>query len=824
MKPPADAPTLVVFGIVSLTLTAVGTYGPISFTVDQRIDEIAVRAALGAARSEPARWRGSCCGAFAGTKRGRATEMARAPTEDRDETRRDARARGEPSEVSSVEDAVVIKDADVFLLSSADGFIPVERSHGYGLYYHDCRYLFGYELRICGRTLHKLAATSGDDFRAVFELTNCEKLVSAAADVPKHSLIVRIERVVDGDALTLHERWTVQNFGMARVELPIMCVFGAGFEDIFEVRALVEPPQTERIASEWRGRTLGIVYDGRDGVYRSLSIRIDGPVTRTERFRCELVLDVPARESRTAAVTFVMRESESRAAVDPFEPHTERIEQVKSALSRSRSEWLARYASITTGNRSLDRTIERALLDLRALCTTQRDYRYFAAGIPWFCTLFGRDSLLASLMTLALEPSMAEETLRLLASYQGRRLDEWRDEQPGKILHEMRFGELARRGEIPHTPYYGTVDATPLFLIVLGQHARWTGSTRLFDELRPSVEAALEWMDGYGDGLGERFVAYSGGSAGGLVNQAWKDSGNAIVRADGSIAEPPIAPAEVQGYAYLARLEMAELFERSGDGARADAQRRAAAALRRRFNEAFWREDIGFFAMALEKGDVPCDVVSSNPGQALWTGIVDDERAVAVAERLLAPDMFSGWGIRTLSSGARAYNAVGYHVGTVWPHDNALIARGLRRYGFHDAARRVCGGILAASFCFPLNRLPELFAGTARDEFELPVRYPVACHPQAWSAAGVPFLIETLLGLEPRGFDRQLRIRKPLLPASVETLEVCGIRVGDAAVDLRFERTPGGDVAASVSRVHGDLDVVVELGRPESSDGTRPPA
>src|SRR5690606_3293105 len=236
---------------------------------------------------------------------------------------------------------------------------------------------------------------------------------------------------------------------------------------------------------------------------------------------------VPPRGSRTAAVTFVMRESETRAEVDPFGPPAKRIEQVKSGLSRSRSEWLAHYASVRTGNRSLDRTIERSLLDLRALRTTHRGYHYFAAGIPWFCTLFGRDSLLASLMTLAFEPSVAEDTLRLLASYQGRKLDEWKDEQPGKILHEIRFGELARMGKVPHTPYYGTVDATPLFLIAVGQHARWTGSTRLFDELRPGIEAALEWLDRYGDGHGERFVEYSGAADGGLVNQGWKDSGDA---------------------------------------------------------------------------------------------------------------------------------------------------------------------------------------------------------------------------------------------------------------------------------------------------------
>jgi glycogen debranching enzyme len=375
--------------------------------------------------------------------------------------------------------------------------------------------------------------------------------------------------------------------------------------------------------------------------------------------------------------------------------------------------------------------------------------------------------------------------------------------------HELRIGELAHLNEIPQTPYYGTVDATPLFLILLARHAAWTGSLDLFNELRANVELALVWIDDYGDADGDGYLEYRGASDKGLVNQGWKDSGDGIVDADGRLARPPIALVEVQGYVYAAKLAVADLFARAGEGDRAEALRRQAAGLRDRFDRDFWLADLGTFALALQAEHEPCAVVTSNPGQALWTGIVDRTKARATCDRLLAGDMFTGWGIRTLSSEAHAYNPGGYHLGAVWPHDNSLIAAGFRRYGFDEAFRRVFAGIQDAAVHFPNRRLPELFCGYAREDFGRPVRYPVACHPQAWAAGSVPFLLTTALGLEPEAFARRLRIVRPLLPKTVDDLDVRRLRVGDSRTDLRFRRGEGERVDVEVLSVDGDLDVVV---------------
>jgi glycogen debranching enzyme len=447
---------------------------------------------------------------------------------------------------------------------------------------------------------------------------------------------------------------------------------------------------------------------------------------------------------------------------------------------------------------------------MRVLLSELRGKKFFAAGVPWYVTLFGRDSLISSLQFLAYAPQVAEQTLRLLATYQGTKEDDWRDEEPGKIMHELRVGELAQTDRIPQTPYYGTIDATPLFLVLLCRHAAWTGSLDVFHDLRDNVERALQWLAKYGDPTGDGYLACRVKSKQGLGNQGWKDSGDSMVNADGSLAKPPIALAEVQGYVYLAKTGLAELFRRAGDEDRAKQLALEAEELRQRFNHDFWLEDKGVYAMALQAGKKPCAVVSSNAGQVLWSGIAGPDKAARTARRLMAEDMFSGWGIRTLSAKEVRYNPLGYHLGTVWPHDNSIILHGFRNYGFDAEAARVCGGIVDAARHFASDRLPEVFAGFAEADWGVPVHYPVACHPQAWAAGAVPYMLATLLGLEPCAFEHKLRIVRPVLPPHVGQVTLRRLRVGQAEVDLEFARSAGGAVSCRVLKTQGRLEVEIE--------------
>ncbi|MBI4493925.1 MAG: amylo-alpha-1,6-glucosidase [Chloroflexi bacterium] len=732
------------------------------------------------------------------------------PPQERHARKQRVLARGTPSITRSIADAVVVKDEDLFFLAKPDGTVPLGGEHGFGLYYHDCRYLHGYELTLADTYPEALVSSEARGFMAVFELTNPDLRMVDGQLIPKEEIGITWERTVDSAGLALHDVVTFQNFGLQPIEFPVSLTFQAGFEDIFAVRGLLaETPGTPR-PPRWTDSVLHLAYEGADGLSRSLSIHCAPAPQTTDGTTARFHLALQPRERTQLLVSLVLAESADPTEVEPRAHPRPVLKQVQAVLHRSSSQWRSGQTEVRSDSLLLNGILDRSLGDLRVLRSAIGSYEFFAAGVPWFATLFGRDSLITALQTLAYDPKIAERTLRLLAQYQGQRVDDWRDEQPGKILHELRVGEMARLGEIPHTPYYGTVDATPLFLVLVGQHAAWTGDLRLFKDLRGNVELALEWMSKYGDPRGDGYIAYQSASEKGLINQGWKDSGDAIVNADGSLATPPIALVEVQGYAYLARLLLADLYRRVGEPERADRLRGEAEALRARFNRDFWIEDLGFYALALQAGSQPAAVVSSNPGHALWSGIVDPRKARQTAERLMADDLFTGWGIRTLSERERRYSPIAYHLGTVWPHDNSLAAAGLRRYGFDDAACRVAVAVIEAAMHFGGYRLPELFAGLSRADYGVPVRYPVACHPQAWAAGAVPYLVETLLGLVPEAFDHRLRIVRPLLPDFIHHIEVRRLRVGTARVDLRFERTSSGAVVVDVLEIEGHLDVVVQ--------------
>jgi glycogen debranching enzyme len=430
--------------------------------------------------------------------------------------------------------------------------------------------------------------------------------------------------------------------------------------------------------------------------------------------------------------------------------------------------------------------------------------------VPWFATLFGRDSLIAAYEALAFRPQLAVETLSVLAAYQATEVDDWRDAEPGKILHELRTGEMAGTGELPHTPYYGSVDSTPLWLVLLAATYDWTGDRALVDRLWPNALAALEWIDRYGDRDGDGFVEYQRRSERGLLNQGWKDSSDAVRYRDGSECPPSIALAEVQGYVYDAWRRMAPLARMRGEVELATRLEQQAATLQERFEAAFWVEDQRYYAMALGGDKRPADAIGSNAGQCLWSGIVSPERARHVAERLMSPEMFSGWGIRTYASGQHGYNPIGYHTGTVWPHDTALIAAGLKRYGLDSASNTLVGRILDAAQRFGDYRLPELFCGFDRDEATAPVPYPVACSPQAW-AAGAPFLfLTTMLGMHAHADRGELELIHPNLPDWLTKVTLNDLRIGGASVDLLFHRWRG-TTSAEVLRKAGDVAVTIRL-------------
>jgi glycogen debranching enzyme len=678
-----------------------------------------------------------------------------------------------------------------------------------GIYYHDCRYVNGYEIEVAGVRPAHLSASSVQGSIGVFTLTNPKIELASGGVLDEEELGITWRRLIDNETPALRDRLHIQNFTLQTLEFPVTLTIRSAFEDLFAVRGLLSKQLGTVHPPVWEGEALRLSYDGKDGILRTVTVYFDPPPDKRQGTTAEFTVRLAPRAQRQIDVSVVIGEFKNGKAARRVTPDPTDFSRFDSGLTEETQAWMAYVTKVVTNGSALDQLMERSFRGLRVLRTHVGNETFFAAGVPWFVALFGRDSLITAWQMLAYNPRIAEQTLRLLAKYQGTKEDRWRDEQPGKILHELRVGEMANLNAIPHTPFYGTVDATPLFLMLVAEHAAWTGSLNLFDELRVPIERALSWMDTYGDRHGEAYLTYTSRSKDKLVNQGWKDSGDAIVTADGKIAVPPLALVEVQGYGYAAKLGIAGLFKRAGDRDRADRLIREARRLRERFNRDFWMEDEGCYALALQADGGQAAVVSSNPGQALWTGIVDQDKAERTIKRLMAEDMFSGWGVRTLSSMARAYNPIGYHLGTVWPHDNSIIAAGCRRYGQDSEALRIFLGLFDAAYHFHAHQLPELFCGFGRAQYEIPINYPVACHPQAWASGSFPFLLTTLLGLTPEAFEKRLRIIRPLLPEFLDRLELRRLHVGGAVVDLAFRRE-AQDIHVDVVKLQGELEVQVD--------------
>jgi glycogen debranching enzyme len=696
-----------------------------------------------------------------------------------------------------------VKEGETFLYSDIEGNLDDRVELGLGLYFRDTRFLSNYRLKISGRDPILLSSSGERVYVSHVDLTNPDLYEEGRDAVPQHTLNIRRMRAIQG---RLYERIRIKNYNPAPVEVDVDLTFGADFADIFEVRGLApgtrgthQPPRTEE-------RSVEFGYVGEDRVERWTRIEFGATPARLD-IRGDLAeasfrVRLGAHETKTIALTvepIVGGEGIPRAAFD----------DVVHGLRRSYEDWERESTQIRTDNELFDQLLGRGLRDLRALYTSMDGAGIIAAGIPWYVAAFGRDTLITSHQMLMLSSRPARESLQVLAEFQGTEVKDWNDEEPGKILHEIRRGELAGAGYLPHTPYYGSVDSTPWFLILLAQYFRWTNDLGFVKNMLPVAEDALRWIDEFGDLDGDGLVEYRSRSPRGLRNQGWKDAYDSVMHTDGRLAEPPIALAEVQAYVYMAKTRMADVYAALEDYERAVRLRDQATVLRRRFHEAFWIEEDGFFAGALDGDKAPVRTPVSNPGHGLYCGIVEPRRAEPVARRLFEPDMFSGWGIRTMSKDAFGYNPMSYHNGTVWPHDNALIAAGLKRYGYLDETNRIATAMFEAAQFADYMRLPELFCGFTRRTPSPPVQYPVACSPQGW-AAGTPFLLlQAMLGISAAAHDNVLTVNKPHLPTWLNQVEIRNLRVGDSTLSLVFRRE-GDTTGFSLLSREGDVRVVME--------------
>jgi glycogen debranching enzyme len=712
---------------------------------------------------------------------------------------------------------ITLKEGPLFLLTEQSGEIPPQtvpgHDRGLGLYFHDMRHLDEAQLRLNGTQLTPLLASPDLGYQGIRELTNPDLDTGNGQLVRKETIGLHGETTLGED---LREHLTIHNFNLEALDLTLTLEYDAHFDDMFTVRGV--PPSARGMLHDpdVDDDRLVFRYDGADGHHRTTEITFDPPPTHFALRRALFAFHLPPAASRTFRVTIAVADhapAHDRHALEIRPRQPRRDTPLSAAPVADDAGLLGGEVRIVTSNDLFNRVLRRSFLDLGMLAMRQGDDRFYAAGVPWYVALFGRDSLITALETLAYNPAFARTTLDLLSRYQGRRADPERDEEPGKILHELRVGEMANLGEVPFTPYYGTIDATPLFLILLGEYLQWSGDLDYFAKLRPAVDAALTWLDHDGDRDGDGFLEYDAKAHKGLANQGWKDSGNSIVNADGSLVTSPVALVEVQGYVYRARRAMANAFAQAGEAERATELEHAANELRWRFQHQFWQPQAHNFALALQ-GQVgekrPATVDASNQGQALWGGIVAPEHAAAVRDTLMDPaKLFAGWGIRTLSRSAVAYNPFDYQVGSIWPHDNALIAVGLRAYNFDADALRIFTGMYEAATRFEYYRLPELFAGFGRADYRTPVRYPVACNPQAWAAGSLPYLLQTVLGLVPDAFANRLHVIRPCLPDWLDWVTISGLRIGQGQVDLRYERS-GDTTLTATLRKEGPVQVAIE--------------
>ncbi|MGY4297554.1 glycogen debranching enzyme [Bradyrhizobium sp. i1.4.4] len=696
-----------------------------------------------------------------------------------------------------------LKHDDTFIVLDSHGDIGASAGGPDGLFNCDTRYLARLELVLDDLQPLLLGSNLRDDNSALtVDLTNPDIYRQGRIVLQKDLLhIVRTIFLWRG---TAYQRIGVQNHGDRRASPELTLLFDSDFADLFEVRGERRPHRGTGTSKLLGPTDVLFHYRGLDDAVRTTGLHFDPRPTRLSVNAATWQLDLDPHQSKSLFVAVSCNR--------PIAKKPARFFRGLLAHRREMRQSTKGMASIETSNNIFNEVLCQAMADLNMLMTETPQGRYPYAGIPWYSTTFGRDGLITALQMLWIDPRVAKGVLRRLAHFQAETVDPLNDAAPGKILHEMRGGEMAALREVPFAQYYGSVDSTALFVLLAGSYFERTGDEKTLTELWPAIEAGLAWIDGPGDPDRDGFVEYQRATEKGLANQGWKDSYDAIFHADGQLAEGNLALAEVQGYVFAAKQLAARCALRLGKPDLAKKLETEAKALAERFEKAFWCEELGTYALALDGKKRPCKVRTSNAGQVLFSGMIREDRARLVAADLMAPHFFSGWGIRTVAQGEVRYNPMSYHDGSIWPHDNALIALGLARYGLKHSVAHVFKGLFDAATYMDLRRLPELFCGFRREKRRGPTLYPVACAPQAWASATPFTLLEAALGIEFDVARGEIRLRNPHLPAFLNEVILRDLRLGNSSVDLRVSRH-GDDVALEVLRTRGQIQVSIVLAR-----------
>ena len=695
-----------------------------------------------------------------------------------------------------------LKQGDTFGLFDALGDCVAPGLTPGGLFHNDTRYLSGVQLLIDGqRPLLLSSAVENDNVILTVDLSNPDIYQGNAIVLPREILHIRRSKFLWQGSC--HERIAVRNFDTKPQKCWLTINFAADFADLFEIRGMQRAKRGELTCAVVGNNKTIFRYVGLDRIERRSEICLDPPPRQLFKSQALYALELGPNEQFALVMTVRCTDS-----VSPREAVTDVFSEPYRAARRGASRAASLGGSATSSNELANRMLARAGADLSMLVSDTPQGPYPYAGTPWFSTPFGRDGLITALQILWLDPGLARGVLRYLAHHQATALDPRSDAEPGKILHETRASEMANLGEVPFGHYYGSIDSTPLFVLLAARYFERSGDIETIRQLWPHIEAALSWIDTYGDRDGDGFVEYYRMSADGLTNQGWKDSADSIMHADGSLATGPIALCEVQAYVYAAKQGASALAAALGRHEQAASLAAAAEKLRTDFEAKFWIENLGAYALALDGEKRPCQVLSSNAGQVLVCGIAAPERARILATTLLTPEMFSGWGIRTLSADAPRFNPMSYHNGSVWPHDNALIALGLARYGLKRGASAIFEGLFEAAGHMDMMRFPELFCGFPRRRGVAPVLYPVACSPQAWASV-VPFaLLQASLGLELNYANREISFHNPQLPRFLEEVRINDLELAEATVNLRLRRRGSHTEVAIVSQ-RGDIGIKI---------------